>query len=83
MALGNHVDIDHTVHSQSIPACIGAVKGGGNCCAIPVSISYPFLKGMVRGRTACGDGIIHKIEHDDVCFPVMFYVNYYTFFINK
>lgn len=50
VTLGNHVDINHTVQSQSIPASIGAMEGGGNYRAIPVSIPHPPLIGQARGR---------------------------------
>lgn len=62
MTLGDHININHTVQSQSIPACIGAMKGGGNCCAVPVSIPHPSLKGQVRSRKPYEEETIQKTK---------------------
>lgn len=45
VTIGNHVDVNHAVQSQSVPACVGAMQAGGHRGAVPVRVPQPSVLG--------------------------------------
>lgn len=45
VTIGNHVNVNYAVQSQSVPACVGAMQAGGHRGAVPVRVPQPSVLG--------------------------------------